>query len=75
MLQLLLLQSDNVIFIFPANCTQAKSRTLVYLHETKFYYRTCACDSAQNGVQVEKFMTILWPVRSDASFKAQLILY
>ena len=47
--------------------------TLVYLRKTKFYYRTC--DFAQNGVQVEKFMTTLRPIRGDASFKPQLILY
>ena len=38
-----------------------------------FYYTTY--DSAQNGVQVEKVTTNLWPVRRDASFKPQHILY
>ena len=50
--------------------------TLVYVCKMKLlctYYRTH--DSTQNGVQVEKVMMILWPVRSIASFKPQLILY
>ena len=37
----------------------------------RFYYRTH--DSAQNGVQVEMFVMILWPVRNNANFKPQLI--
>ena len=49
-------------------------KTLTFLTPTvSFLYRTH--DSVQNNVQVEKFMTIFWPVRRDASFKPQLILY
>ena len=41
--------------------------TSVYLCKTTFYRKQC--DSAQNGIHIEKFMTILQPVRNNACFK------
>ena len=65
-------------FHFPCKLHSTEETFIIYTYycifvKLSFYYRTY--NSVQNGVQVEKFMTILLPVRSKASFKSKLILY